>query len=108
MTYLHAYFYNPGDLTLEISTFLLFGFLFAGTLRVYFFHQLLHWNMGKSSLAAALNISLVGVPIPLCSRSFILIRTLFRNGASRANRNSFLISTPQTGINLKYFKKNLL
>ncbi len=55
--------------------------------------------MGKSSPAAALNASLLGIPMPLCSCGVIPTGiSLFRNGASRGSTNSFLISTPQTGI----------
>jgi len=36
MTYLSAYLNELWELTVEISPYLLFGFLFAGILRVYF------------------------------------------------------------------------
>ncbi|MDD3637885.1 MAG: permease [Bacteroidales bacterium] len=99
MTYLSAYLNELWELTVEISPYLLFGFLFAGILRVYFPQRLLNKYMGKSSPAAALNASLLGVPMPLCSCGVIPTGiSLFRNGASRGSTNSFLISTPQTGI----------
>ena len=99
MSYIHSYFHELWGLTVEIAPYLLFGFLFAGILRVYFPQRLLNKYMGKSSAAAALNASLLGIPMPLCSCGVIPTGiSLFRNGASSGSTNSFLISTPQTGV----------
>ncbi len=99
MSYIHSYFHELWGLTIEIAPYLLFGFLFAGILRVYFPQRLLNKYMGKSSAAAAVNASLLGIPMPLCSCGVIPTGiSLFRNGASRGSTNSFLISTPQTGV----------
>lgn len=99
MSYIQSYFNELWSLTLEIAPYLLFGFLFAGILRVYFPQRLLNKYMGKSSAGAAVNASLLGVPMPLCSCGVIPTGiSLFRNGASRGSTSSFLISTPQTGV----------
>ncbi len=83
----------------EISPYLLFGFLFAGILKVYFPKTLLIKYMGKSNALSSLNASLLGVPMPLCSCGVIPTAiALHRSGASKGATNSFLISTPQTGI----------
>jgi hypothetical protein len=45
------------------------------------------------------NASLLGVPMPLCSCGVIPTGVgLYRNGASKGAAQSFLISTPQTGV----------
>ena len=99
MSSIQSYFHELWGLTVEIAPYLLFGFLFAGLLRVYFPQRLLNKYMGKSSAAAAVNASLLGIPMPLCSCGVIPTGiSLFRNGASRGSTNSFLISTPQTGV----------
>lgn len=55
--------------------------------------------MGHSNAKSSLNASLLGIPMPLCSCGVLPTGiSLFRNGASRGSTNSFLISTPQTGV----------
>lgn len=55
--------------------------------------------MGHSNARSSLNASMLGIPMPLCSCGVLPTGiSLFRNGASRGSTNSFLISTPQTGV----------
>jgi uncharacterized membrane protein YraQ (UPF0718 family)/copper chaperone CopZ len=83
----------------EMSPYLLLGFFFAGFLRVVFPRKLITRYMGGSNLSSALNASLLGVPMPLCSCGVIPTGIgFYRNGASRGSTISFLISTPQTGV----------
>lgn len=99
MNFLDAYWDELAGLTIEMAPYLLFGFLFAGLLKVYFPKRLLLKYMGKSNAASAFNASLLGVPMPLCSCGVLPTGiSLYRNGASRGSTNSFLISTPQTGV----------
>ena len=43
--------------------------------------------------------SLIGIPLPLCSCGVIPVAmSLYKKGASKASTASFLISTPQTGV----------
>lgn len=82
-----------------MAPYLLFGFLAAGLLRVYFPHKLLIKYMGNNSTRAAFSASLLGVPMPLCSCGVLPAGiSLYNNGASKSATTSFLISTPQTGI----------
>lgn len=99
MKYLHDYWDSLAALTIEMAPYLLFGFLFAGILKVFFPQRLLTRYMGKSNALSSLNASLLGIPMPLCSCGVLPTGiSLFRNGASRGSTNSFLISTPQTGV----------
>ena len=99
MEYLAAYWDSLTGLTIEMAPYLLFGFLFAGILKVFFPQKLLTRYMGKSNAWSSLNASLLGIPMPLCSCGVLPTGiSLFRNGASRGSTNSFLISTPQTGV----------
>jgi len=83
----------------EMSPYLLLGFLFAGVLRVVFPKGMITRYMGKRNFRSVLNASLLGVPMPLCSCGVLPTGIgFYKNGASRGSTISFLISTPQTGV----------
>jgi uncharacterized membrane protein YraQ (UPF0718 family)/copper chaperone CopZ len=83
----------------EMAPYLLLGFLFAGILRVVFPRRVIARTMGKRNFKSVLNASLLGVPMPLCSCGVLPTGiSFYKNGASRGSTISFLISTPQTGI----------
>lgn len=83
----------------EMSPYLMLGFFFAGLLRVVFPRHIITRYMGQRNLKSAMNASLLGVPMPLCSCGVLPTGIgFYRNGASRGSTVSFLISTPQTGI----------
>ena len=82
-----------------MSPYLLLGFFIAGLLHVYvpkrFYAKYLSHNNKLSVLWAAL----LGVPLPLCSCGVIPTAVgLKKEGASKGAVASFLIATPQTGI----------
>jgi len=86
-------------LLLEMAPWLLFGLVFAGLLKVYFPQKHIDKYLGKSDFKSAFNASLLGVPLPLCSCGVIPTAiSFYKNGASKGATNSFLISTPQTGV----------
>lgn len=83
----------------EMAPWLLFGLVFAGLLKVYFPQEHIDKYLGKSNFKSAVNASLLGVPLPLCSCGVIPTAiSFYKNGASKGATNSFLISTPQTGV----------
>ncbi|MGD9579954.1 MAG: SO_0444 family Cu/Zn efflux transporter [Vampirovibrionia bacterium] len=83
----------------ELSPYLLFGFLIAGILHVLISPETIKKHLGKNKLSSVFKASLFGVPLPLCSCSVIPVATsLKKNGASKGATTSFLISTPQTGV----------
>jgi uncharacterized membrane protein YraQ (UPF0718 family)/copper chaperone CopZ len=83
----------------EMSPYLLLGFLFAGILRVVFPRKMITRYMGQNNFRSVFNASLLGVPMPLCSCGVLPAGIgFYRNGASRGPTISFLISTPQTGV----------
>ena len=83
----------------EMSPYLLLGFLFAGLLRVIFPRHMVARYMGKRNFRSVFNAALLGVPMPLCSCGVLPAGIgFYRNGASRGSSISFLISTPQTGV----------
>jgi uncharacterized membrane protein YraQ (UPF0718 family)/copper chaperone CopZ len=87
------------DLTLEMSPYLLLGFLIAGVLYVYFPKEKVSKYLGRNNFKSTLNAALIGVPLPLCSCGVIPTGiSFYKNGASKGSSVSFLISTPQTGV----------
>ena len=83
----------------NMSPYLLFGFLFAGILHIFFKTETISKNLGSSSTSSVVKASLFGIPLPLCSCSVIPAAiSLRKEGASRGAVLSFLISTPTTGI----------
>ena len=84
---------------LEMSPYLLFGFFMAGLLSVLVSKQLVEKHLGGRGLWPVIKASLFGVPLPLCSCSVIPVTmSLRKHGASRGAAVSFLLSTPQTGV----------
>ncbi|MBK6284321.1 MAG: SO_0444 family Cu/Zn efflux transporter [Draconibacterium sp.] len=97
--YIDQYFNELWFLLLEMAPWLLLGLIFAGLLKVYFPQKHIDKYLGKSNFKSSVNASLLGVPMPLCSCGVIPTGiSFFKNGASKGATNSFLISTPQTGV----------
>ena len=97
--YIIRYFNELWYLLLEMAPWLLLGLIFAGILKVYFPQKHIDKYLGKADFKSALNASLLGIPMPLCSCGVIPTGiSFFKNGASKGATNSFLISTPQTGV----------
>jgi uncharacterized membrane protein YraQ (UPF0718 family) len=99
LEYIQKYLGELWFLLLEMAPWLLFGLIFAGLLKVYFPQKHIDKYLGKSNFKSALNASLLGIPMPLCSCGVIPTGiSFYKNGASKGATNSFLISTPQTGV----------
>jgi uncharacterized membrane protein YraQ (UPF0718 family)/copper chaperone CopZ len=87
------------QLILEMSVYLLFGFLVAGLLKYYISDRYIKKIAGKGNLASDIKLSLFGIPLPLCSCGVIPTGiSLFKSGASKSSTTAFFISTPQTGV----------
>lgn len=83
----------------ESSFYLLLGFTAAGLLHVLVPASLIKKLLGRRRIRSILVASLVGVPLPLCSCSVVPTAiALRRRGASRGATVSFLVSTPETGV----------
>jgi len=83
----------------QSGPYLLVGFFIAGMLKVLIPERLIYRHLGQDNLKSVFWASLLGVPIPLCSCSVIPTAiSLKRSGASKGATTSFLISTPETGV----------
>lgn len=93
------FFFSLWDTLREMAPFLLFGFFVAGVLSVFIQPETVEHHLGGSGIRQVLKAALFGVPLPLCSCGVIPVAaSLRRHGASAGATTSFLISTPQTGV----------
>lgn len=90
---------NTLRLALNSAPWLLFGLIAAGLIHAWLPMQLVGKTLGGSGPMAVIKAALIGAPLPLCSCGTLPAAiTLSRAGASRASTTSFLISTPETGV----------
>lgn len=83
----------------EMSPYLLLGFLIAGVLKVFVPKEAYTRNLAKPNFRSVVLSAIAGVPLPLCSCGVIPTgMSLHKEGASKGATVSFLISTPQTGV----------
>lgn len=86
-------------LLLEMAPYLLLGFLIAGLLHAFVPPRFYSRHLSGRGMRPVISSALMGVPLPLCSCGVIpTAMSLRRSGASRGATVSFLISTPQTGV----------
>lgn len=87
------------ELINEMSPYLLLGFLIAGVMHVFVPNRFYSKYLSGRSFRSVACSALFGVPIPLCSCGVIpTAMSLRREGASKGAVVSFLIATPQTGV----------
>ncbi len=83
----------------EMSPYLLLGFLLAGLMHEFIPERVYTKYLGERSLKSVVLAALFGVPLPLCSCGVIpTAMGIRKEGASRGATISFLIATPQTGV----------
>lgn len=83
----------------EMSPYLLIGFAIAGLLHAFVPRSMTQRYFQGTGVGASFRAALLGVPLPLCSCGVIPTSMAFyKNGASKGSTLSFLISTPQTGV----------
>jgi len=93
----------------EMSPYLLFGFFVAGILSVLVSQRLVEKHLGGRGIWPLLKASLFGIPLPLCSCGVIPVSmSLHKQGASKGSTVSFLLSTPQTGMDSIFVTLSLL
>ena len=82
-----------------MSPYLLLGFLIAGVLHAFVPSTIYSRYLAGTGLRSVATAAAFGIPLPLCSCGVLPTAVaLRRSGASRAASTSFLIATPQTGV----------
>lgn len=93
------FIYSLINMLAEMAPYLLFGFLLAGVLYAFVPGKFYRNHLSRPGAWAVIKAALIGVPLPLCSCGVLPTAvSLHRNGASRGASTSFLIATPQTGV----------
>ncbi|MBW2448995.1 MAG: SO_0444 family Cu/Zn efflux transporter [Deltaproteobacteria bacterium] len=83
----------------ESAVYMLFGFFMAGILYVFIRPETVGRYLGKGRVRSVLLAALAGIPIPLCSCGVLPAAAgLKRQGANNGATMSFLISTPESGV----------
>ncbi len=86
-------------MTAEMAPYLLLGFLIAGLLRAFVPRTLYSKHLAPRNMKSVVKAAAIGIPLPLCSCGVIPTAVgLRKEGASHGACASFLIATPQTGV----------
>ena len=86
-------------MTAEMAPYLLLGFFIAGLLRTFVPRTLFSRHLSPRNMRSVVKAAALGVPLPLCSCGVIPTSvSLRKEGASHGACTSFLIATPQTGV----------
>lgn len=81
------------------SSWLLLGFALAAFINGFLKLELIQKYFSKPGLKSVFLSSIFGIPLPLCSCSVIPFATMLRSkGASKGAVSSFLVSTPEIGV----------
>ncbi len=87
------------DYLLQTAPYLLLGLGVAGCMHAFINADAIKRHLGGQGTGAVLKASLVGIPLPLCSCSVIPTAVELRKaGAGNGPTSSFLIATPESGI----------
>lgn len=98
MNFTH-FFHSLLTIINEMSPYILLGFIIAGFLHVFVKPQMMSRHLAGGGFKPVLKAALLGIPLPLCSCGVLPTAvSLRRQGASRGAVTSFLIATPQTGV----------
>jgi len=87
------------DLYLDVAVYMLFGFFIAGLLHVFFKAEKIKTYLGTGRIKPVFLAAFFGIPLPLCSCGVVPVATgLKKQGANSGAALSFMISTPETGV----------
>ncbi|WP_076415659.1 SO_0444 family Cu/Zn efflux transporter [Shewanella sp. UCD-KL12] len=87
------------DLFLDSAPWLLLGLFLAGMLKMFVPMAWMQKQLGGHGFKTTVKAAVLGAPLPLCSCGVIPAAVgLRRSGASKAATTSFLVSTPETGV----------
>ncbi len=99
MSLLTRVFEETYRIVLDSGFFILLGFFLAGLLHEFVDPSRIGRMLGGRNLKSILTAALVGAPLPLCSCGVLPAAVALRKkGASRESTVSFLVSTPETGV----------
>ncbi len=87
------------NLVIESAPWLLLGYLLAGIIKQVIPGEWVHKQLAKPGFASIVKGAFIGAPLPLCSCGVIPTALAVRKaGASKGATSSFLVATPETGV----------
>jgi hypothetical protein len=99
LTTLISFLNNFWELTSAMSFYMLLGLFIAGIIKQLIPDNFVSSHLGKNSITSVIKATILGIPLPVCSCSVVpLAKSLEKEGASKGAVQSFLISTPITGV----------
>ena len=107
--YLNIFVEEMWTLSVDMAPYILLGMLVSGTISVFVNSDTIFKHIGPKNFTSTLKSTLLGVPLPLCSCGVIPVAaTLRESGASKGSTVSFLVSTPQTGVDSVFLTYGML
>jgi len=86
-------------LAIDMGYYMMIGLVLVGVLNIFIKKQWIAKHLGGTGIWALIKASIFGVPLPLCSCGVVPTGLYLKDkGASNSSAISFLISTPQTGV----------
>jgi len=90
---------NFWDLLVQSAPWLLLGYFIAGVINVYLPSAWMKSHLGKKTFGHSVKAAFIGAPLPLCSCGVIPTALgLRKSGASKNATASFMVATPETGV----------
>lgn len=87
------------DILCGMAPYILLGFFIAGLLQTFVDRRTMARHLAGRGWKPVIKAALFGIPLPLCSCGVLPTAVaLRRRGASKGATTSFLIATPQTGV----------
>lgn len=87
------------NLVIESAPWLLIGYLLAGVIKQVIPSEWVHKQLAKPGFVSIVKGAFIGAPLPLCSCGVIPTALAVRKaGASKGATSSFLVATPETGV----------
>ncbi len=96
---LFALISSSWDVLATSAPWMLLGFVVAGMFHAFMPGDVVSRHMGGKGIAGIIKASILGIPVPLCSCGVLPAAAgLKKQGAGKGPVTSFLISTPETGV----------
>ncbi|MBL6815521.1 MAG: permease, partial [Pseudomonadales bacterium] len=87
------------SLVIESAPWLLMGYLLSGIIKQVIPSSWVEKQLAKPGLVSIVKGAFIGAPLPLCSCGVIPTALAIRKaGASKGATSSFLVATPETGV----------
>lgn len=86
-------------LLLDSAVYIIFGIVVGGLIKVFLNPAFVAAQLGRGRFVPVIKAALVGIPLPLCSCGVLpAAASLKKQGANNGAVTSFLISTPESGV----------